>query len=333
MKKSIHVAPYLRSLIATNLAMTLGCSGAATAEDSALMEDPESADEAQHALIGGNRITQAYFNDNNHARAVVRFRFRSGRCTATKIGPNQFLTAAMCVRWRSGNVRVSVGDKIDITNAIDGSFEGAGVYLNRTVEALHIHSSYLAYPDQGEPADIAVITVNEPTHHIDSFDGDISRQHITDTMWGRAVGYGCETNDYEEKQWGEFQAYSRGAVSTSDPWATEVWDEMFERNIISFTPNRRLCHTDLGGPLFRHSGGAWHIIGVNSGYHDGAWEDAVFGDTDWSGFTRVDDIDDFFDDVHSECSAKCSRDLTKNIQSSMSTAGLQDAILSCIAKC
>ena len=128
--KQLKQAPSRFRVLATfNLLLVAGCSGATPAEDyAALMAEPETAEEAQSALTGGNRITHDYFDDNNHARALVRFLPTRGPgvCRGLKIGPNQFLTAALCVN------RSVIGGDIDITNAIDGSFEEAGAYLLTT---------------------------------------------------------------------------------------------------------------------------------------------------------------------------------------------------------
>ncbi len=254
MKQSNAIQYISRATLALFATAALAsCSGEATSSNGNFEEATEHLANEESAVTGGNLVTQDEFDVTNHLQATVRYQTVGGGCTGTKLGPHHFLTAAHCVDG------VNAGDTVDLTNQIDGNLWGPNAYNGLTIQSVTIHPTWEGSAG-GNAADVAFFDIVEETPTIPEFEQDqFDTRVFPDGEWARTIGYGCDdtgTND-GQKQWGDFQAYSQSSLARGE-------EHYYDRTIISFTPDVRLCPGDSGGPLIQIRGDHWRIVGVNS---------------------------------------------------------------------
>lgn len=296
----MHHSHVVRSISHTALSLLAtvhlaSCSGQGLEQEDLLAEASEEVARQHSAVTGGNLVTQDEFDDNNHFQATVRMSTSAGTCTATKLGEHHFLTAAHCVD------SAVVGDRLHVTNQIDGNFNSPDAYTWLTFDGITIHPTWDgAVASDG--ADVAIFDVKEATPNIPAFEQEqFDTRVFPDGEWARSIGYGCDdtgSND-GQKQWADFQAYSRSSLHDSE-------EGEYRRSIVSFTPPVRVCPGDSGGPLIQTRGGHWRIVGVNSYYRRS---------DNKSGFARLSQLGDHFlsrtaPPDPAECIAQCNENCT-----------------------
>jgi hypothetical protein len=313
---------YSRSLRVVGALVLCGslthCSGSQDDFGAIDGDELEESNSNASAITAGNLVDVDYFNANNHAQATVRFDPEGNSwCSGTKIGPHRFLTAAHCVdeTW--------VGAVVHITNRLDGQFSGTGSHTWLTIQDLFIHPTWAADPSVSESRDVAIFDVAEETPDIPALDAEqFDFRFFPDSEWAREVAYGCDdvgTND-NQKQWGDFQAWSRSSSPNG-----RYYDHYYDRNITSYTPGIAGCPGDSGGPLFQDRGG-WRLVGIVSN-----------GDGTLTSFARIHDLATFINRPEGPppptCAQACNTTCTANIRSGDHTDGVGECIQNCIANC
>lgn len=248
----------------------------------------EPARREQH-LIGGSPVTADFF------RSTVGI---SDDCTAAKVGPRLFLTAAHCVALgRPGRgeevpedfppndgVRAAYlpGERLRINWGLDADDADQADF---TIVATSIHPSWWQCPlcqdpilAQGGAADIAVVEIAEDTPQIPAASVELGT--IAPGARVFKVGWGCEerTNiDPTTLQLGRYKADDAVIIPGSEIRHHEspITDGQVVTVDASYLitagrsqgeGNASLCLGDSGGPLYLADGGAPRIVGVNSNY-------------------------------------------------------------------
>lgn len=231
------------------------------------------ASSLQPQLIGGVVAQQDEF------RSTVQLTLRNhvidfevGLCTAAKIGPHHFLTAAHCLynkRLTAITISAIGGDRLNAVQRLSYRF---------AIRNISIHPSYDAYCQgdcksklagiyhQAKAVDAAVLSIAEETPDIPiaplAFTSITPRQEVT------IVGYGCEDNIVDQ------HGQDRLKYQT-----TEV---LFANSLYFSTPGARyapdntttasLCPGDSGGPVYAWTSRGYAVVGVNSYYTFAAGE-------------------------------------------------------------
>ena len=244
-------AKLVRSSLSTLALLAL----TATACDNQATDLPADVATTSGELVGGHVATEAEFPS-----AVFIF-----NCTAAKVGPRHFLTAAHCIN--DANRQVPPGfSGIQMTPANDASNPRI---LN--VVSAHILPEWTA----GEPScegflcgfgfvpDVALIIVAEDTP-------DVPAARIDDTpvVPGDAVvmtGYGCENGFDQPSPPARFKVHQTVAVDPLiySPGEQEVAEAYVVTPGLDGNPSSAsLCAGDSGGPLYR--AGTNLVVGVNA---------------------------------------------------------------------
>jgi len=284
-KHSRNGASYFMFVL--GIAALTGCAG----KSADLGANGDTSRSGEPELIGGQPA------DAEHYRATVGI---GNSCTAAKVGPRLFLTAAHCVAVGRAPRNFPLpegypsnhgvhddylpGKKLSMYWGLDARDDQRGEF---TIASTTIHPSWWECPECPEPtrmgdiaADIAVIEVKEETPQIPE-----ARVELGTIATGTAVvkvGWGCEerTNvDATTVQLGRLKTVKTALVSSSEiqRYETRMSDEQAEAMAASYlvTPGRAqddqeasLCLGDSGGPLYLLDRGESRsrIVGVNSDY-------------------------------------------------------------------
>lgn len=268
-----------RIAVASTVALLAGCAdhdgtgqGAVTTVD--------------QGLIGGEPATADYF------RSTVGI---GDECTAAKVGPRLFLTAAHCVAVpRLYRQELPPGypanDGVDDPYVagqpllIQWGLDAGGPSGTFTIVQTSIHPSWWASPAAFDPlvsgdsaADIAVIEIAEDTPDIP--EARVELDAVTPGTPVVEVGWGCEVStSTPDAHLGRFKAQE----STTLPPEPELAyiapppPESVATAIINaylFTPGQTqdsnassLCLGDSGGPLYLSNSSDPRVVGVNSDY-------------------------------------------------------------------
>lgn len=264
----------LRALRSRLACVALAVTGAAACATEAVGDDG-LASARDDALIEGRLALAGQFP------ATV---YIQGLCTATKIAPKRFLTAAHCV-LDPATVSLRYPPGAPIALAHDPS-KG---YASVVVSAVHVHPSWLKACDESycaaaavtarlDAADVAVIDLatdleDVPVAPIDSTPlagGD----HVTVTGFGCTVGvYAPEPLGRGALRYGETSLIDADrAVHDGSPVRASDVSQVAAIYALTQGPGRAptlagLCPGDSGGALFRRrAGGSYAVVGVNSNY-------------------------------------------------------------------
>lgn len=268
-------------------ALLSGCGA-----DSATLGPPEatSVDNLQAALIGGAPAAPSHF------RSTVGI---GDACTAAKVGPRTFLTAAHCVAVpRPGRFEPVPEDFPPNDGVRDAYLPGQPLLLNWglqaddaeqgvfTVVQTSIHPSWWDCPLCQAPtissagaADIAVIEIAEDTPSIPQ-----ARIELGDVAPGTQVvkvGWGCEerTNiDPNSLELGRYKTADAWVIDASaiqhntSPPISDAQRAIVEASYLITAGHAQdedyasLCMGDSGGPLYLPDNSDPRIVGVNSDY-------------------------------------------------------------------
>ncbi len=271
--------PTSRLALASTVALLAGCSDhALTGEDAVTTVD--------QALIGGEPATADYF------RSTVGI---GDECTAAKVGPRLFLTAAHCVAVprlyrQAPPPGYPANDGVDDAYVagqpllIQWGLDADGPSGTFTIVQTSIHPSWWTNPNSPDPlfgsdsaADIAVIEIAEDTPDIP--EARVELDTIAPGTQVVEVGRGCEESTLTpDSHLGRFKAQQ---VTTLPPepelaYVSPPLSDSQSTGIINsylFTPGQTqdpsaasLCLGDSGGPLYLPDNSDPRVVGVNSDY-------------------------------------------------------------------
>lgn len=210
-------------------------------------------------------------------------------CTAAKVGPRHFLTAAHCVDdLYTATVEPGYGPGGSYAVSADNT-PPISPYVNLTIEQTYIHPQWIAdcaaaraagAPDcgvnvlnPGYTPDLAVVVVNELSPTIPAAAVDGAAVAVGDPVV--ATGYGCETPGGAPTHVFKIQNLTASASSIlnhpgsyvsgaaiNDVAASYVLTPGYAAN----TSYASLCPGDSGGPLYRQSSTDLIVVGVNAYY-------------------------------------------------------------------
>lgn len=294
----------VRSLFSTTLAAAfIAAASGCSATDDAYFEEEVELGEHEEALIGGSQAA-AY-----HFRSTVGI---GGECTAAKVGPKLFLTAAHCVSLpRPGRFETVPPDFPQNDGVKPKYLPGQSFVLNWglnatdsqqssvTVVRTSIHPSWWACPLCQNPtlsldgaADIAVIEIAQLTPQIPEAVVDLDP--VAPGQQVAKVGWGCE--DHTNHAPGSIPL---GRYKTADAWVVaaaqiQLPDPVYTSDEIAKvgasylitegkdknSARASLCLGDSGGPLYLPNNTERRIVGVNSNYNFRPGSNGVSW-TDW----------------------------------------------------
>lgn len=262
------------------IALLTGCG-----DQGELGEAPLTAAKSQ-ALIGGEAATENFF------RSTVGI---GDECTAAKVGPRLFLTAAHCVAVpRLYRQELPPGyppnDGVDDPYVagqpllIQWGLDADGPSGSFTIVQTNIHPSWWTSPASPDPvygaesaADVAVIEIAEDTPEIPE-----ARVDLDTVLPGTPViqvGWGCEESTLTpDAHLGRFKAQQ---VTTLPPGpelgyiapppsetqaAAISGTYLFTPGVTQNPEAASLCLGDSGGPLYLTDDTHARVVGVNSNY-------------------------------------------------------------------
>ncbi|HLV68089.1 MAG TPA: trypsin-like serine protease [Polyangiaceae bacterium] len=298
----------LRLAIAPGVALLAGCAFGGEAGD---LGGEATASQSQ-ALIGGSPAAPDYFRSTVGIGDV---------CTAAKVGPRLFLTAAHCVAVPRPIRGMPVppdfppndgiaedylpGESLLIHWGLDADDPEQGEF---TIVQTSIHPSWWACPlceqpflSQGGAADIAVIEIAEDTPQIP--EAKVELDPIAVGTQVVKVGWGCEESinvDPSTLELGRYKAEDAWILPTSDirHHDSPITDEQIATIDASYwitaghDQNENfasLCLGDSGGPLYLPDDSDPRIVGVNAWYTFRVVTDGVSW-TDWHTKTALDSL-------------------------------------------
>ena len=232
--------------------------------------------QAGEKLIGGRLATSEEFKSTVYI---------GGFCTASKIGPYTFLTAAHCMvsaATPTSTVRDTFKKGAQISVATH-----YGPIASLTVDEAFPHETYTAEMNRriaaGEATaggafkayDIGLFTVVEATPDIPVAEVDYQRVETDELV--TIGGYGCEDSIFSGSGQRKYKIATAKVVAaeeiTQDSYGRDIKDvDFFNFYSAGLKRDARaasICPGDSGGPAYRDSSKA--VVGVNSQY--------VFSDT------------------------------------------------------
>jgi hypothetical protein len=268
-----------RCVLASTVTLLVGCVDDSGSEEGTIAT-------IEQALIGGQPATADYF------RSTVGI---GDECTAAKVGPRLFLTAAHCVAvprlYRQGPPPgYPANDGVDEAYVagqpllIQWGLDENGPSGTFTIVETSIHPSWWANPGSSDPtldstsaADIAVIEIAEETPDIP--EARVEMDAIAPGTPVVEVGRGCEVStSTPDEHLGRFKAQDTTTLPP-EPELVYVQPPLSESQTTAikgsylFTPGQTqdpnassLCLGDSGGPLYLSDNRDPRVVGVNSDY-------------------------------------------------------------------
>jgi hypothetical protein len=236
----------MRHLTALSLLATaLGACSSAPTDESTLLGS--NADE----LTGGHVASESEYP------ATVSI----GGCTAVKVGPRHFLTAAHCLPPTMDTLFVTPDNNAQ-------NFVPLAVYaVNRHPEFVNCTACAGdgGMNDFGLKPDVALVTVYEPTPNIAQAVVDSAPVAVGTSV--TLSGYGCENGVDQPTGPARFKVGDTSTVSPSLVWDPSDAPSIAGGYVTTFGPlldpaAPGLCPGDSGGPLFRT--GTNKVIGINA---------------------------------------------------------------------
>ncbi len=214
-----------------------------------------------------------------------------GFCTASKIGPRTFLTAAHCM---VNGATATVKDNFSKGALISVATHYAPVAL-LTVDEAFPHETYTAEMRRRAAAreataggafksyDIALFTVVEETADIPVAEVDYLRVEADELV--TIGGYGCEDDIFSGSGQRKYKVATAKVIAADlvarDNYGRDIKDvdffNFYSAGLKLDANAGSICPGDSGGPAYRDSSGA--VVGVNSKY--------VFSDTSGISFVNT----------------------------------------------
>ncbi|KYF62115.1 peptidase [Sorangium cellulosum] len=242
-------------------------------------ETSEEIAAANDELIGGTPALETQY-----ASTVL-----AGGCTAAKVGPRHFLTAAHCVDdLYTATVEPWFGPGGTYSVSADNT-PPISPYVNLTIEQTYIHPQWIAdcaaaraggaadcgvnVLNPGHTPDLAVVVVNELSPTIPAAVVDGAAVAVGDPVV--ATGYGCETPGAGMSNVFKLQNLTAAASSILNHPGSYVSGTAINDVAASYvltpgyyssTSYASLCPGDSGGPLYRQSSTDLIVVGVNAYY-------------------------------------------------------------------
>lgn len=218
------------------------------------------------AVIGGIAVPAGMFPSTVQLRFDDHMiDFEVNLCTATKIGPYHFLTAAHCVTTEG----------LRTINIVGTTAERPFLYLapKLKIDQIISHQTFTDHcltnctPPAGEEdnpyysrqaADIAVVIVTEETPEIPIAPIADRMLEIGDEVV--LAGYGCEARSEAGREHHDLRYQRSEITALRDPFL--VTPGLLNENFSGTTAS--LCPGDSGGPLYVAEGESFAVAGVNS---------------------------------------------------------------------
>ncbi|WP_437725574.1 trypsin-like serine protease [Sorangium sp. So ce861] len=274
------------------------CLAACSVEGSG--ETSEEIGAADDALIGGSPALESQYPSTVGGPG----------CTAAKVGPRHFLTAAHCVDDEfTATVHPAYGPGNTYSVTADNT-PPLSPYVNLTIQQTYIHPEWLEdcaaalalgasdcavnVLNPGYTPDLAVVVVNELSPTIPEAVVDGAPVAVGDPVV--ATGYGCE--DPSGSGGGLFKLQNLTASPSSvlnhpgSYVSGQAINDVAAAYVLtpgyaSSTSNASLCPGDSGGPLYRQSSTSLVVVGVNAYYtFPSGWSGPAPSQTNWH--TRLD---------------------------------------------
>ncbi|CAN90920.1 putative exported peptidase / protease [Sorangium cellulosum So ce56] len=263
-------------------------------------ETSEEIGAADDALIGGQPALESQYPST----------VLGPGCTAAKVGPRHFLTAAHCVDDEyAATVAAGYGPGGSYLVSADNT-PPISPYVNLTIQQTYIHPKWLEVCaaalaggatdcgvnvlNPGYAPDLAVVVVNELSPTIPAAVVDGAPVAVGDPVV--ATGYGCENPGGGGGGLFKLQDLSAAPASILDHAGSYVSGTaindvaaayVLTPGYASSTTYASLCPGDSGGPLYRQSATDLVVVGVNAYYtFPSGWSGPAPSQTNWH--TRLD---------------------------------------------
>lgn len=264
-------------------------AGCAVQSDAVESNDGASVVTREQALIGGSAATATHF------RSTVGI---GDACTAAKVGPRLFLTAAHCVAIGRPGRGTPVPDDFPPNEGVrDDYLPGEPLLINWGLDAddadqdeftivqTTIHPSWWGCPLCQDPilgsngaADVAVIQIAEDTPQIPE-----ARVELDPVPVGTQVvevGWGCEERTNIDPNTLALGRYKTAAATTIPGSSIQHDDSPITDGQVAAVDgaylitaghaqdedNASLCLGDSGGPLYLPNNSDPRVVGVNANY-------------------------------------------------------------------
>jgi hypothetical protein len=243
------------ALVLGALALSSGCAPLTQEE----LDEEIALEGVEQAINHGTLVTA----NNSPYNAVVRIRNAGNSCTATKIGPKRFLTAAHCIT----ELQLVSGEIFEMSNLLisDDLF-----FVTAT--GIWTHPFFEHNPWPAQSPDVAVFDVNansaEDAATLSAIPTRaVSSSYVVDGALGlQLVGYGVDSSDstrFMKKQKASLTPRSLYNYRTARPTRSAALSlSEYTANVIAEGAGGAWMNGgDSGGPLLNTS---WDIVGVAS---------------------------------------------------------------------
>ena len=251
------------SLVALGLTMAVGCTAAAPSEE------PETVNETNDAIIGGDL-------HSGHPAVVAVGDNSRAFCTGTVIGKRTVITAGHC--YAAGIKAIYLGSNVTSVS---------GLTKIAVAQAIR-HPGYKT--TGGKPSnDLTIVKLasDAPMQPAPLFRGTMDNSSTFIGPKFTWVGYGDNipgsgpwggSSGFGKKRITHFAINVVGAVGGTQVGGTagKIDETMFWYNV----PGLSMCHGDSGGPAFFVQDGVEHLIGATSFGNPGCSSDGVQARTD-----------------------------------------------------
>ena len=280
------IAPFALTLVTSLVA----CGGGGAADD--------SSSDGEGALTQSRVPSQA---ERETFKPVVAL----GKCTATKVGPRHFLTAAHCVLSNEGMAAAGEQISIEMSNYQDVVIKRVERQRWPTIEKVVVDQSWLEkckdlrytstcrdveFTKKAGGGDIALVVVKDEAPPTESLTVNHSVRDIPSMpVLARSLakndavvlaGYGdavkacgndpTSVGDSMLKVWELRVSQSKVIDGTGRPQPVVTDFDLLKDHFVFSDAQSALCHGDSGGPVLVKVNGRFAVAGIHAGYTFGA---------------------------------------------------------------